>query len=1596
MSDRTRMSAAPNGGDGVTSVASTVCLNMIVRDAAHVIEETLDSVAAHIDALVIVDTGSTDGTVELTRGWMEEHGVRGEIHERPWRDFGHNRSEALQLAQGWADYIWVIDADDLVIGDLDLSGLSADSYLLRFGNEFLFWRKQIFRDGLRWRYEGLVHEYPVCLDPATEERLEGDYHIRFRRLGARSRGTDTFARDATVLREALERDPDDARSAFYLAQSYYDSGDHRRALEWYTRRAAMGGFDEEIFYSLLRTGTCLSLSGEHKLARAAYLKAWHHRPSRAEPLYEIARQHRLAREFEHGYLFAKRATRIRFPADDSLFVAADVYAWRAADELAICSYYVGQHEESFERWTALLKEPSLPEAERARIETNRALCVPAIAEGRCTYEAELIKRVRSNVGKAALEPEVTVTITSCRRPELFDRTINSFLSCCTDVDRVGRWICVDNGSSDADRRRMRELYPFFEFQYTEPTDERHADSMNRLREAVTGRYWLHLGDDWQFFWRGPYVENALTILRDDPQIAQVAFNRNYGETLECRRIVGGDARTTAGGTLRYRVHEQIEPGTPEWDRYLESLPAGAVTAAHWPHFTLRPSLMRTDAIKALGPFDTAPGHFELQFARRYQAAGLETAFFDAINCLHTGRLTSGGSEQGRVSAYELVGDGGHRARPHQVEVPSVVDESLAIRVINLDRRPDRWASFALAIREAAGAEFADRCQRVEAIDGRTLVETPEMRELFRGNDFRLRRGMVGCALSHISIWRALAARAEHELALVFEDDAQPAGGFDRKLATVVRELRDRHSEFDIALLGYFPTGIEPEPRGADATELRPMRWERYIGGTFAYLLSGRGARKLVELVERDGVQNAIDWFLMYKQAELRVLECNPPLVASPLALASNDIDSDIQHDFVPVASTRAGNPSRRQLRVRLLWNWCSSRELCQLFNRMTTEGDYEWRFEGLDGQEYGLRITSSDEPEPDYWVVINAPPAGEQEQLDRDRTVVFQMEPMMSSEAIRPGWGTWAAPSPLAFLQVRDQRRYRNSGDWHVGLSYAELKDGPPPAKDRTLAACVSAKYSAPGHVRRIDFLRFLDQQEIDLDIYGAPDNGFRRWRSRPPSHDKRLALLPYRYYFDAESNSVPNYFTEKVVDCLLAETLCFYWGCPNLDAFIDPRAFIRLELEDFEADLARIREAIAGDEWSKRLPYIREEKRRILDEYQFFPTLARVIDPGRRTRRWHVSAVDRALVDNLIGERRCGTFVEVSDRVGAPEVSETLDVERRLDWTGLCLEADAGRASRGRAVRDCTVVDDRSDVTVESLMARNGLSPAAIEWLNLAVREPDELIRAGGRLDLKQVRANIISMPTAGEAERRRATARLEGYGYHAPSGLGDSTAPIVMVRAASADIYGFYHLCTINTWREVLDEQLLRWTDSGLAGATERIFASVVGPSADQGVEELAAVCGERLEVVHRSDDPSCSEHLVLQYLRDFCERGEPLARACWYMHAKGVEPENARNPNVIDWRRMMEHVVIDGWRDCVAALDDHDACGPNWQLEPAPHFSGNFWWATPSYLRSLPSRIGRVPVDAERWIGINQPRVLCPHQSGINHYLEPYPPERYLAAV
>lgn len=359
---------------------STICLCMIVKNEAHIIRRCLDSVRPFIDHWVIVDTGSTDGTQDLVREQLRD--LPGELFERPWKNFGHNRSEALELARNRADHLFVIDADEVLQlpPDYRRPPLQADAYTLgvHFGGVD-YGRVCLLRAQLPWRYVGVLHEYPDCGQSVDRPLLPGPT-VQVYTDGGRSQidSVTKYARDAQVLETALRDEPGNARYVFYLAQSYRDSDQPEKALAAYERRAAMGDWIEETWYSLYSAARLAEALG-HGAAEVTdrYLQAYQCRPQRAEALSALARYQRLRGQYALGRLFAERAMNTPM-TDDILFVDRADYLWRAADEYAVSSYWTGDHEDSRRVCEQLLASPHLPASERPRVEANHRFALEAL------------------------------------------------------------------------------------------------------------------------------------------------------------------------------------------------------------------------------------------------------------------------------------------------------------------------------------------------------------------------------------------------------------------------------------------------------------------------------------------------------------------------------------------------------------------------------------------------------------------------------------------------------------------------------------------------------------------------------------------------------------------------------------------------------------------------------------------------------------------------------------------------------------------------------------------------------------------------------------------------------------------------------------------------------------------------------------------------------------------------------------------------------------------------------------------------------------------------------------------------------------------
>ncbi|MFJ3231205.1 glycosyltransferase [Streptomyces sp. NPDC086787] len=346
---------------------------MIVKNEAHVIKRCLDSLRPLIDTWVIVDTGSTDGTQDIIRDVYSD--IPGELHERPWKGFGESRTEAIELARDSAMYLLFIDADDEMEIDpgFRMPKLTRDAYMVALHDgPMIHWRPALVSTRLAWRYVGVMHEYLECERKHDRAKIEG-FNIRSLGGGARLKEHGKrakYLRDAAILVEGLRQEPDNARYVFYLAQSWRDAGEPEKSLEAYDRRARMGGWVEEVFCSNLYAARLAEQLGhDFGSVMDRYIRAYEGRSVRAEAPGELARVCRQAGHWQMAYAFAGSAIRIRRP-DDILFVEPGWYTWRALDEFSIAAYWTGRYGEAQECCEKLLRNSSLPEGERDRVERN--------------------------------------------------------------------------------------------------------------------------------------------------------------------------------------------------------------------------------------------------------------------------------------------------------------------------------------------------------------------------------------------------------------------------------------------------------------------------------------------------------------------------------------------------------------------------------------------------------------------------------------------------------------------------------------------------------------------------------------------------------------------------------------------------------------------------------------------------------------------------------------------------------------------------------------------------------------------------------------------------------------------------------------------------------------------------------------------------------------------------------------------------------------------------------------------------------------------------------------------------------------------------
>ncbi|MBS1986822.1 tetratricopeptide repeat protein [Candidatus Dependentiae bacterium] len=345
---------------------------IMVKNEASVMAATLQPFAdAGVNAYFVFDTGSDDDTIPVTRAFFDQRGItQGVIEQKPFINFAASRNQALaQAEQAFpnAGFFLMLDAEWHLHNVAGLVQFCAEhlhdnqdaySVLISSSNED-FYTQRLIRPRRGVHFVGVVHE---CLDRVSDTCVPRDvfFELHTTRYGY-DKTKARWVRDCALLQQEYDRNPNDPRTTFYLAQTYACLGDTENARIYYAKRCELPGWDEENFMARYRLGQVYEEQGNWSESLSCYLQAYSMRPTRIEPLVRIGQHYLGQHKYELSYLFLRRTLDKPYPAHDYLFIEKAVYDYVRYDLIGQCAWYTKDYEvgEAAVR-QALVAQPNAP------------------------------------------------------------------------------------------------------------------------------------------------------------------------------------------------------------------------------------------------------------------------------------------------------------------------------------------------------------------------------------------------------------------------------------------------------------------------------------------------------------------------------------------------------------------------------------------------------------------------------------------------------------------------------------------------------------------------------------------------------------------------------------------------------------------------------------------------------------------------------------------------------------------------------------------------------------------------------------------------------------------------------------------------------------------------------------------------------------------------------------------------------------------------------------------------------------------------------------------------------------------------------------
>ena len=273
---------------------------LIVKNEERDLPRCLRSIEPVVDGVVVVDTGSTDATLEVAHNTIQRPiyaqtytGASRQDEKGDWKiwDFGKARNVFVrEIEERGADWVLWVDADDELLTPAqllrayywdqhDVFGIQVESGTSRWVHH------RTWKTGRGIHFQGRCHEYPTYGGHASID-LQDTVVRHHAEPGV---GENSNARNLRILLEEFADAPS-PRIAFYLANTHKDAGRHAEAVPWYARRITFGpGFRDEWLFAHLYKARCQRWADDLAGAKTTLFQAIAAAPDWAEFWMELAR-----------------------------------------------------------------------------------------------------------------------------------------------------------------------------------------------------------------------------------------------------------------------------------------------------------------------------------------------------------------------------------------------------------------------------------------------------------------------------------------------------------------------------------------------------------------------------------------------------------------------------------------------------------------------------------------------------------------------------------------------------------------------------------------------------------------------------------------------------------------------------------------------------------------------------------------------------------------------------------------------------------------------------------------------------------------------------------------------------------------------------------------------------------------------------------------------------------------------------------------------------------------------------------------------------------------------------------------------------------